>query len=80
MIRSPGLRTNFFLNMVMLHVKLKGTNGAYTNVIANSLTADRPMTPGSEPKGQIVSFLIAVMLYIKLKEMERKAPCKKILN
>ena len=45
------------------------------NLVANILPADTPSTKGW---GQNIFFLKVVMLHIKLKGMERRAPCKQI--
>ena len=61
----------FFQNMVMLHIKLKGITGAATcNMVANIMPADPPPPP-PDPGGQKVKiqqlFQNMVILHIKLK-------------
>ena len=47
-------KIEFFQNMVMLHIKLKLTTGS--NMVANILPTDTPLTQGVGSKGQTISF------------------------
>ena len=47
---------------------------AYSNLEANILPSDTPSTLGVGSKGQTICFLKVVMLYIKLKGNEHRAP------
>ena len=47
-------------------------------MIANILATDTPSTPGVGSKGQTNIFLKVVMLHIKLKGIELRAPWKQI--
>ena len=47
-------------------------------MIANILPADTPSTTGLGQKVKTLFFLKVVMLHIKLKGMEHRAPCKQI--
>ena len=43
-------------------------------MVANNLPVDTPLTQGVGPKGQTIFFVKVVMLHIKLKEIEHRAP------
>ena len=47
---------------------------AGSNMVANILPADTPSTQGVGSKGQLYLFLKVVMLHIKLKGIEHRAP------
>ena len=47
---------------------------AGSNMVANILPTDTPSTQGVGSKGQTISFLKVVMLHIKLKGIEHRAP------
>ena len=47
---------------------------AGSNMVANILPTDTPATQGVGSKGQTISFLKVVMLHIKLKGIELRAP------
>ena len=47
---------------------------AGSNMVANILPTDTPSTQGVGYKGQTISFLKVVMLHIKLKGIEHRAP------
>ena len=47
---------------------------AGSNMVENILPTDTPSTQGMGPKGQTISFLKVVMLHIKLKGIEHRAP------
>ena len=47
---------------------------AGSNMVANILPTDTPLTQGVGSKGQTISFLKVVMLHIKLKGIEHRAP------
>ena len=47
---------------------------ANSNMVANILPTDTPSTQGVGSKGQTISFLKVVMLRIKLKGIEHRAP------
>ena len=74
----PGIVSkcqNFFLKVVMLHIKLKGIEhrAPYKHINYPYVHLSRV---GS--KGQNIYFLKVVMLYIKFKGMEHTAKCKHI--
>ena len=63
------VKIHFFQNMIMLHIKLKGTT---SNLVANILPADPPSSPPppSDPrgeKGQSQLYQNTVMSHIKFK-------------
>ena len=68
-VQSPGWTwaeaiIELFRNMVMLHIKLKGTT--YSNMVASILPLNTPLTPGVGSKGQnIFSESIPVAYEIK---------------
>ena len=45
-----------------------------SNMVANILPTDTPSTQGVGSKGQTISFLKVVILHIKLKGIEHRAP------
>ena len=45
-----------------------------SNMVANILPTHTPLTQGLGSKGQTIYFLKVVMLHIKLKGMEHRAP------
>ena len=45
-----------------------------SNMVANILPTDTPLTQGVGSKGQTISLLKVVMLHIKLKGIEHRAP------
>ena len=45
-----------------------------SNMVANILPTDTPSSLGVGSKGQTISFLKVVMLHIKLKAIEHRAP------
>ena len=47
---------------------------AGSNMVANILPTDTPFTQGVGSKGQLYLLLKVVMLHIKLKEIEHRAP------
>ena len=47
---------------------------AGSNMVANILPTDTPLTQGVGSKGQTISLLKVVMLHIKLKGIEHRAP------
>ena len=49
-------------------------NDAGSNMVANILPTDTPSTQGVGSKGQTISFSKVVMLHIKLKGIEHRAP------
>ena len=57
--------------------RIKG-NDACSNMVANILPVDTPSTPGVGSKGQNFFFLKVVMLHIKLKGTDHRAPHKHI--
>ena len=53
--------------------QIKADN-AGSNMVANILPTDTPSTQGVGSKGQTISFLKVVMLHIKLKGIDHRAP------
>ena len=49
-------------------------DGAGSNMVANILPTDTHLTQGVGSKGQTIFFLKVVMLHIKLKAIEHRAP------
>ena len=47
---------------------------AGSNMVANILPTDTPLTQGVGSKGQTINLLKVVMLHIKLKGIEHRAP------
>ena len=47
---------------------------AGSNMVANCLPTDTPLTQGVGSKGQTISFTESIMLHIKLKGIEHRAP------
>ena len=72
------VKCQLFQNMAMLHIKLKGYD-LYINMVANGLPVDTSLVQVLESKGQNIFCLKEVMLHIKFKGMEHKAPCKHIV-
>ena len=56
---------------VAYQIKADHTGG---NIVANILPTDTPSTQGVGSKGQTIFFLKVVMLHIKLKGIEHRAP------
>ena len=71
-------KNKFKRNMVMLHIKLKW-NDACRNMVATILPSDTRLTVKVGLKGQQKSLKV-VQLHIKLKGMERRAPCRDIFS
>ena len=53
-------------------------DNAGSNMVANILPTDTPSTQGVGSKGQTIYFSAVVMLHIKLKGIEYRAPLKQI--
>ena len=51
---------------------------ASSNMVANILPTETPSTQGMGSKGQTIFFLKVIMLHIKLKAIEHRAPWKQI--
>ena len=58
---------------VAYQIKAKADD-AGSNIVANILPTDTPSTQGVGSKGQTISFLKEVMLHIKLRGIEHRAP------
>ena len=74
----PGVGSkcqNFFLKVVMLHIKLKGIEH---RAPCKHIIYPYVHLSGVGSKGQNIYFLKVVMLYIKFKGMEHTAKCKHI--
>ena len=64
--------------MVMLHAyQIKGSD-VCSNMVSTILLVDTSLTPGVGSKGQNIFFLKVIMLHIKIKGIEHRAPCKHI--
>ena len=68
-------RNIFFLKVILLHIKFINGNGVRSAMQAHILSLHTFSTPGVGSNHFFFIFL-AVMLHIKLKGMELKAPCK----
>ena len=62
-------KIKLFQKIVMLHIKLKADD-AGSNLVANILPTDTPLTQGLGQKVKLYLFLKVVMLHIKLKGIE----------
>ena len=71
-VGSKGQTIYFFeSNHVAYQIK---ADDAGSNMVANILPTDTPLTQGVGLKGQTISLLKVVMLHIKLKGIEHRAP------
>ena len=70
-----GLRPklNFFSEYGHVAYQIKADN-VCSNMVANFLSTDTPLSQGMGPKGQTIYFCKLVMLHIKLKGIEHEAP------
>ena len=64
-------KIKLFQNIVMLQIK---AYDAGSNMVANILPTDTPSTQGWGQKVKLYLFLKVVMLHIKLKTIEHRAP------
>ena len=71
-VGSKG-QTIFFSQSSHVAYQIKADD-AGSNVVANILPTDTPLTKGVGSKGQTLSFTEVVMLHIKLKGIEHRAP------
>ena len=71
---SKGMKQRPKFN-VMVHIKLKGMTHAATWPVDTLSTQPQECSQ----KVKTFLFLKVVMLYIKLKEMERRVPCKHLI-
>ena len=74
--RGLGQKVKRYLFSESSHVAYQNkADDAGSNMVANILPKDTPSTQGEGSKGQtIYSFLKVVMLHIKLKGIEHRAP------
>ena len=71
-VGSKG-QTIFFSKSSHVAYQIKADD-AGSNMVANILLTDTPLTQGMGSKGQTNIFLKVVMLHIKLKGIEHRAP------
>ena len=77
-VRAPGgfsgwSRGQFFPLYVHVAYQIKADN-VCSNMAANILPTDTLLTQGVGPKGQTIFFVKVVMLHIKFKVIEHRAP------
>ena len=80
-VQAPGMdlvggaeaKIKLFQNMVMLYIK-KNLTKFCRNMVANILPTDTPLTPGWGQNVKPYIFVKVVMLHMKLKGIEHRAP------
>ena len=72
-VGSKGQTMYFFAEGSHVAYQIKADD-AGSNMVANILPTDTPSTQGVWSKGQLYTFLKVVMLHIKLKGIEHRAP------